>query len=193
MKKLIVMLGFVSTIAVASLAHAAAIYGYSYTYGSGDVVTGSFTGDASGNLIKNLSSISASLNGVVFNGSGHLYGSLWDKNASVFVSGAAVASFDGTQNNFLFSDVDTPNNSGTTNFFDSIPFLVNSDQTSASDALTTSTFQFAQDFTFPGGPMTQYNPSSWTVTLLSNSVPEPSSVVLLSLALLIVAWRRKTA
>ena len=193
MKKLIFMLGIVLTSVATSLAHARAIYGYSYTYGSGDVVTGSFTGDASGNLITNLSSITASLNSVVFNGSGHLYGSLWDKNASVFVSGAAVASFDGTQNNFLFSDVDTPDNSGGTNFFDSIPFLVNSDQTSATDALTTSTFQFAQDFTFPGGPMTPYNPASWTVTLLSNSVPEPSTVSLLSLALFIAARRRKSA
>ncbi|MDP3538824.1 MAG: PEP-CTERM sorting domain-containing protein [Azonexus sp.] len=81
---------------------------YSYTFFNGPVLSGSFEGTAQNNLVTNLSNITASSNGSPFVGSGNLYGWRHDPTNihSTLVLGGAVASFDGTQNNFLFMNSD---------------------------------------------------------------------------------------
>jgi|GEM_PF-1808579 len=101
-------------------------YIYSYKFDNGEIVSGSFTGSENGNLITNLSNITANLNGTEFttNASGSLYAfSYVPDNLSLdlashasgvigpraaWASGSAVASFDGTGNNFLFIDSINP-------------------------------------------------------------------------------------
>lgn len=87
----------------------AADFRYSFTidhYQTGAVlIAGTFSGNLSGNLITDLSNISAYANGVALEGSGSLYsasrvdyGYGWTRDA--------VVSIDGTQNNFFFANSD---------------------------------------------------------------------------------------
>lgn len=123
MKIIIRLIAFAFILAASTAVHASQVYDYTYTfnasysYGPG-IVSGSFTGDANGNLITNLSNISASYNGTPLTGSGNLYGSGLGSNG--WVSGGAVASFDGRENNFYFSDADLPNNYNAFNAFSSV-------------------------------------------------------------------------
>lgn len=94
-------------------------YNFSYTYESGDAVTGSFDGAASGNLITNLSHISVQFNGVDFVGSGSLFSKTFDFEERAFVPGG-IMSFDGRENNFYFSDI--PSWDPSTNLFFMAPF-----------------------------------------------------------------------
>lgn len=105
-------------VALAPVAANATPFDFSETFEGGVLLTGSFDGTLNGNLITNLSHISVLVNGVAFVGSGSLFASHYDGG---WVSGGGVASLDGTQNNFLFVDVDLPNNFDYTNFFYSIP------------------------------------------------------------------------
>ncbi|UPU37856.1 hypothetical protein M1B72_09150 [Geomonas paludis] len=123
MKNIIRLFAAALVLAASTAVNASQVYDYTYTfnasygYGPG-IVTGSFTGDAKGNLITNLSNISASYNGTPLTGSGHLYGSgLYSEG---WVSGGAVASFDGRENNFYFSDADLPLSFDAFNAFESV-------------------------------------------------------------------------
>jgi hypothetical protein len=83
------------------------VYDFSYRFASGDIVTGSFTGTPSGNLITRLTSISVFINGIPFRGNGHVYNLGWVYNQQLpGIPGSAVASFDGTANAFSFYDYD---------------------------------------------------------------------------------------
>lgn len=163
-------------------AQASALYNFGYTFtgvpvGAGTTVSGSFFGDANGNLITNLSNISVAVNGVNFVGSGSLFGSSFDPVLG-WRTGGAVVSFDGTQNNFLFVD---------TNYPDDPNMWVNYIYGIADFAQVT-TYSFAtgvsaSDFNLP---MT-----NWSVTPAAN-VPEPESLLLLGLSLgCLYATRRK--
>jgi hypothetical protein len=110
---------FLLAASIAALACAsanAATFNFSEQLDVGPLVTGSFDGTLNGNLITNLSNISVALDGVAFNGP--LYGSSFD--GWDWVSGGAVASLDGTQNNFLFIDADYPTVWNYTNYYLSI-------------------------------------------------------------------------
>jgi len=72
-------------------------------------VTGTFQGTLNGNLITNITNISAYLDGVAFNNNGSLYNFAFDMQNTWWIPNAAVASLDGTQNNFLFTDGDIVN------------------------------------------------------------------------------------
>jgi len=137
----------------------ATTFDWSETFEGGVVLTGSFEGTLVGsNLITNLSNISVLVNGVAFVGSGSLYASHFDGG---WVSGGGVASLDGSQNNFLFVDVDLPNDFDYTNFFYSIP-------------------GFTDTFITPGGTLgASPPPTNFTARARGQeqvaSVPEPAT------------------
>jgi hypothetical protein len=152
----------------AQAAHADAIYYYSYTFADGGKVSGSFTGEANGNLITNLSNITASVDGVEFAGSGHLYAASL-LNGTKWVPDTGVASFDGRENNFLFIDVNYPLELNYSNFFYAI--RGGSDPTVRAVAYFGS--KVGHDTAY------EYDAAGWSLTEAStNDVPEPVSVAL---------------
>ena len=74
---------------------------YSYTFGDGLVVSGSFEGTQSGDFVTGISDLSMSYNGTPV--TGPIYAATYD--GSAWVNGAVV-SFDAAQNNFLFINTD---------------------------------------------------------------------------------------
>jgi hypothetical protein len=121
MKTTLRIAAVMAALAVASVAHAApSTFDYSYTFGSGDVVSGSFTGTASGNLVTNLSNITASFDGTPLRGNGSLFNASYDPSTGTWTADAGVASFDGTKNDFLFIDSHYPIDFQFTNYFYSI-------------------------------------------------------------------------
>lgn len=165
-----------AVVATAAAAAQAATFNYSYTFEDGQTVAGSFTGTASGDLVTGLSNISAAIDGIAFNGSGNLFGSSYDRSLYSFQSGGAVASFSGTQNNFLFIDTDysdnssDPDNHNYTNYFFSIPYY--SGDTNFSSAYNRNAGHNVAD------DEGRYKPSNWTLTSVS-AVPEPESLALM--------------
>ena len=86
---------------------------------SGPLMTGTFDGMLSGDVITSLSNISVFMDGVAFQGNGSLIAMHYDQDQYLYVLGGAIASLDGQHNNFLFADVD-PNLGGTTNHYESL-------------------------------------------------------------------------
>lgn len=84
-------------------------YDYTYTFNQGATVSGSFSGTADGNLIVDLTNITANVNGIPFEGSGDLLAYSWSNTSYSstglgWVQGGAQVSLDGSQNNFWFAD-----------------------------------------------------------------------------------------
>lgn len=171
MNKFFRSVAMLAALAAASVAHASSTFNYSYTFGSHDVVSGSFTGDASGNLVTNLSNITAFIDGAPLNGSGSLFNALYTGD---WTADAGVASFDGTQNDFLFIDSHYPIDYNYSNFFYSINGV--------------STFVYA------GGHYVgeSLNVGNWKLT---SAVPETGNVALMlaGLGLVGMSLRRKAA
>ena len=164
----------VMCLALASNAEAS-MYSFSETI-QGVNITGSFIGTALGNLISNLSDISVAFNGINF--STPLEADSW-VNYSWNI-GSGVASFDGTQNNFLFintgyftSSISSPN------------FLENRSPPNtfsyANGLHTASNMDFSSDTIL----------TSWNIA----AVPEPSEWAMMLLGLPLLGWsmRRKSA
>jgi hypothetical protein len=108
-------------LAVCGGAANASTYDFSYTFTNNNVgtpvVTGSFDGTLSGNLLTNISDVSVSVNGVAFNGP--LSIGAWDSSAGDvnFAANAAVVSTNGAQNNFVIGDTNDPLLGTFTNLF----------------------------------------------------------------------------
>ena len=164
-------LGAIGLVAAAMLVAApamAATFDYSYTFDTGDVVSGSFDGDLSGELVTNLSNITANLNGTPFNGSPGLTSFIETCNFGCYGPGG-VASFDVFQNNFVFSDAPDVS-SPSTNFFYMIPWYNNPPE--------------ATQYFGPTGWIDYYNSSliaqNWSLTEVdAGGVPEPGTWALL--------------
>jgi hypothetical protein len=172
----------------------ATMYDFSYIFsgeniGSG-IVEGSFSGFADGNLITNLSDISVSFNGNPFVGSGELFDFHYKIVINYYgILSGSVVSFDGTQNNFIFMDVNyTLGNQRDTNYFRSFNNEIDVRMFSPS-------FSYALDNNKTWSNRTYNKNGSWTVTERTSFVPEPESLALFLLGLPMVAWvkRRKSA
>lgn len=174
MNKILRTAAAIAALAAASVAHAASsTFDYSYTFASGDVVKGSFTGDASGNLVTNLSNITAIVDGTPLTGSGALFNASYDPSTFTWTADTGRASFDGTQNDFLFVDTHYPTDSNFTNYFYSITAV--------------NTVTESREFAYADSSVAT---SRWTLT---SAVPETDNTVLLlaGLGLMGLVARRK--
>lgn len=179
MKKLSRLLAALTLLAATTVVQATT-YSFSYSFNSTPwftstpmLVTGSFDGDANGNLIDNLSNISVVENGVAFIGNGTLFSSYKlssdPLNVTLF---AGVASFDGLQNNFNFTD-------GMHNWFQMVPAL-------GGNARTTSAVIGDWPLAIYAIDAGRYAPttSNWSIT----AVPEPASYALLIAGLAVLCF-----
>lgn len=166
----------VCALAASTLAQATT-YEFSYSFASAPwftsgplVITGSFDGVANGNLIDDLSNISVYENGVAFNNNGSLFSSYQTgKGVTLF---AGVASFDGKQNNFNFTD-------GLFNNFQMAPAraLLGGNLVYTAAVLDWPLFLYAND---TGAQIA----ARWSVT----AVPEPVTYAMLIAGLALVAF-----
>ena len=176
MNKILRTVAATVALAAASVAHAASsTFDYSYTFASGDVVKGSFTGDASGNLVTNLSNITAIVDGTPLTGSGALFNASYNPATFTWTADAGRASFDGTQNDFLFIDSHYPTDTNFTNYFYSINGV--------------GTLTDSRAFAYGDSSVAT---SRWTLT---SAVPETDNAVLLlaGMGLMGLVMRRKAA
>jgi len=185
MKLFLRMFALAFALAAGSAAQASQTFDYSYTFNTGDVISGSFNGTANGNLINDLSNITASFDGHALNGSGSLHDAFYTDAGgdcgSCWSAGGAVVSFNGLQSNFLFIDSNFPANSNYTNYFYVIPWPNGSDNPNA-----TQFFSPATNYVdYYNG---QYIVSNWSVT---DAVPEPGSIALVGLGLMVLVFARK--
>jgi hypothetical protein len=150
---------------------------FSYTFDTGDYVTGSFTGDLQGNIISNLSNVSVSLDGTIFP-TNNISVSSWS-DTNFWVSGGAIASLDGTQNNFNFRSFD---NVATYDFL-AIPFF----------SAVTNNAQAYISLAFNNYPVdvVGYNAQHWSVTAVPVPEPETYAMMLAGLGMLGFAARRR--
>ena len=146
---------------LAATAANATTYNYSYTFSSGGVVTGSFDGTASGNLITGLSNVSVFRDGTQF-GSGNLYSFGLDYGNAV--ADTAVVSFDGLANSFVFSTSSIPAGGG---FYHGDTFSMDSG---------TAYPAYIQGAPGWAKADNHYSAARWSVTA---AVPEPSTYAML--------------
>ena len=113
-------------LAACSGAAHASTFDFSYTFTDGQAVTGSFDGTQSGDLVTNISNVSAAFEGVAFSGGSLFIGSFdpsgnSGKGAFNYAANSAVVSTDAALNNFVINDSSDPLNDNSTNSF----YLVN--------------------------------------------------------------------
>lgn len=146
---------------------------FSYRFNTGELVTGSFTGTRSGDMVSDIAQLSVSINGVAFGGavSAFSYTSPGNQCPSCFSATGAMASFDPLKNNFYFSDGNAVSGTGITNYFYVIPWPNGGNNPVATQAYINNTSINAYNG--------QYVPQNWILS----AVPEPASVLMMVLGL----------
>jgi len=168
---------------LASVAAQAATYQFSYHFLDGEVLNGAFDGNASGNLITDLSNISINVNGAAFGGGTHFYAFGID---AFQIIGAGVASFDGKANQFLFVNADVMHGGTPTHSVVSGAFNGSETDTLAFYSAISGVGYGEGDGSDP------YAAARWSVT----AVPEPATYAMLLGGLALtgaIARRRKSA
>jgi len=122
MKLLLVKAAIVAAALGASALVSAQNFDFSYTFGDGQQVTGSFTGVTTngGQSVTDIGNIQASLNGIAFApvtvngvtyGNATLQANAWNSGLEAFDDTTPVTIYaNGALNNFIFSDVDAATN-----------------------------------------------------------------------------------
>lgn len=162
---------------------------FSYTFSSGEKVTGTFDGTQSGNLVTGLSNAYVYVDGVSFEENGSLgifainYDNPRDSNA--------VVSFDGRQSNFMFRSQDNRSS------FYIFPFGLTNHPNSISVELWFSTISSHYP---PGSNPGELNDISYDGSVESRwslaaatSVPEPETRAMLLAGICLIgfaAWRK---
>lgn len=142
-------------------------------------ITGTFFGEASGDVISNITNINLFINNNAFNGNGSLlnYGKDDDTN---WVPNSGVISFSGLNNNFRWT------NEGD-EFYSN--FFISTSAHYLDSPWVCITDWCLSDYRFDPGRASTHLPD-WTIT--PHSVPEPASNALLATGLLgLAASRRK--
>ena len=177
-KKPVAIIGFLFALIFCNFnVHASQTYNFAYTFLDLSKVTGSFDGNANGNIISDISNISVLFNGTPINGGGNTFQSekiyqFGPGDCSWYCSGTAVVSFDGTQNNFMFVDHVDPQNTR----YNSIFFSLRNSSSLTTNYTGVSTGGLgASDEPYGAVGQTMYSASRWSVT----AVPEPETFVLL--------------
>jgi hypothetical protein len=147
----------------------AGVYKFSMSDGKNDF-SGSFEGNAKGNLITDLSNISVALNGLEIGSESHPVTAVAFNQYYGWINGA-VASFDGLQNNFLFINSNYLNGDFSYNAF----LYSLSDQNQSYAYHGASPYFYSVMNGFPS----QYG---WEVSAV-NDVPEPAGLALIGLGL----------
>ncbi len=185
----------VSVIALCSFSAKAGVFNFSYTFGSGDVVSGSLTGTQNGIFIESVSNASAFLNGIAFTGNPNLYQPYTFLAGCCIVPGVPVISFNGNLNNFGFSNA--PPNTPGANFF-----IMNGTDIQAGTGFSLQYAGFGnsyssgyipQDVSLNGSATpgyTAFDANRWSLT---PAVPEPETyaMMLAGLSLMGFASRRR--
>ena len=146
-------------------------FSFSYLFGDGLTVTGSFNGDLNGNFAENINGLSVFFNGEAMTGS--LFASRFDSGS--YFDGPII-SFDALQNNFTFANSDFANGDFT---YDSVFYILNASVYSDTAVAFSSLGYASQD-----DPTVS---SSWRLAVPDHG----SSLALLGLTMLGLLWLRR--
>lgn len=179
-KHILTSLCLLASTIVAQPIHAST-FKFSYVFNTGQVVTGSFSGDLSGDLVSNLSNISVSIDGLSLVGlTAYSYTAPGSHCVTCYSASGAVASFDPLKNNFVFSNANLATGVGVTNYFYIMPWPNGAGNPVATQALLHGTY-----INYYNG---QFIPQNWHLA----AVPELQSGVMLIAGLTLIGIRRSS-
>ena len=92
------------------------VFDYSFTFGDGSVVNGSFDGTQNGNLINGITNASVFVNGNSIDTGAGIFAEGYNASHK-FQNGLAQVSIDGSQNSFLFANGDLGGGQSYTGYF----------------------------------------------------------------------------